>query len=64
MMKRRGIIILLVILAAIGIYKQEEIASLLNVDNEPEICEVCEGECPCPEVDCDCDDDCTCPKCA
>ena len=51
------------IVAAICFINKEEIKDMFSND-QPAICEICVGECPCPETSCICKAEvCKCPKC-
>ena len=55
--------IAIMIVAAICFINKEEIKDMFSND-QPEICEICVGECPCPETSCICKAEvCKCPKC-
>ena len=52
-----------IIVAAICFINKEEIKDMFGSD-QPEICEICVDECPCPETSCICKVEvCKCPKC-
>ena len=55
--------IAIMIVAAICFINKEEIKVMFSND-QPAICEICVGECPCPETSCICKAEvCKCPKC-
>ena len=62
-MKIKIPLIAIMIVAAICFINKEEIKDMFSND-QPAICEICVGECPCPETSCICKaEGCKCPKC-